>query len=98
MDIFLANEMLSYVLAEAPIYTALGGAGYLAWRFVRAYERRAVAPDRLEAITDRIRLLEDTVDQVEDRVDRSDELHRFTTRVLAGYVANAPGTEVRAKF
>ena len=90
MDMFLTNEMLAYVLAEGPTYAVLGGAGYLAWRFVRAYERRTVAPDRLEAITDRVRLLEDAVDHVEDRVDRSDELHRFTTRVLAGHVTNAP--------
>ena len=91
MDIgFETIGMLSYVLTEATPYAAFGGAGYLAWRFVRAYERRTVAPDRVDALTDRVRLLEDAIDQVEDRVDRSDELHRFTTRVLAGHVANTP--------
>jgi len=81
-------SILSYLLSEAAPYAVFAGGGYLAWRFVRAYERRSVSPDRLDAITDRVRILEDAMDHIEDRVDRCDEVQRFTTRVLAGHVTN----------
>jgi hypothetical protein len=80
--------MLSYFLGEATPYAVVAGGGYLAWRFVRAYERRSVSPDRLDALADRVRILEDVVDQVEDQIERAEEVQRFTTRVLAGHVAN----------
>jgi hypothetical protein len=86
MDIGIG--VLSYFLGEVAPYTVIGGAGYLAWRFVRAYERRAASPDQISALSDRVRILEDVMDQVEDRIERADEVQRFTTRVLAGHVAN----------
>jgi hypothetical protein len=86
MDIGIS--MLPYFLGELTPYAAMGGSAYLAWRFVRAYERRAASPDQLSALSDRVRILEDVMDQVEDRIDRADEVQRFTTRVLAGHVAN----------
>jgi len=88
MDIGIS--VLSYFLGEATPYVVFAGGGYLAWRFVRAYERRSAAPDQLNALADRVRILEDVVDEVEDRIDHADEVQRFTTRVLAGHVANAP--------
>lgn len=92
MDYSLASDVVTYILSEGTSFAVLGGAGYLAWRVVRAYERRTISPDRLDALTDRVRLLEDAMDNLEDRADRSDELHRFTTRVLAGHVTNSrPG-------
>jgi len=60
----------------------------VAWRFVRAYERRVVASDQFMALADRVRVLEDVMDQVEDRIERADEVQRFTTSVLAGHVTN----------
>ena len=84
----LALSVLPYLLSEATPYAVFVGAGYLALRFVRAYERRSISPDRFDAVTDRVCILEDAIDQLENRVDRSDELHQFTTRVLAGHVAN----------
>ncbi len=87
MDIGLG--VVSYFLGETTPYAVFAGGGYLAWRFVRAYERRAASPDQLNALADRVRILEDVIDQVEDRMDRSDEVQRFTTRVLAGHVSNA---------
>lgn len=86
MDLGLG--VVSYFLNEATPYAIFAGGGYLAWRFVRAYERRAAAPDQLDALADRVRILEDVMDQVEDRIDHADEVQRFTTRVLAGHVAN----------
>lgn len=88
MDMSLG--VLPYLLGEMTPYAAIGGAGYLAWRFVRAYERRGATPDQLSALTDRVRMLEDVMDHVEDRIERADEVQRFTTRVLAGHVANTP--------
>lgn len=85
----LGIGLLSYFLGEATPYAVLAGGGYLAWRFVRAYERRSASPDRLDSLADRVRILEDVVDQVEDRIERADEVQRFTSRVLAGHVANA---------
>jgi hypothetical protein len=86
MDLGLG--VLPYFLSEVAPYTVIGGAGYLAWRFVRAYERRVASPDQISALSDRVRILEDVMDQVEDRIGRADEVQRFTTRVLAGHVSN----------
>ena len=86
----LGIGMLSYFLGEAAPYAVFAGGGYLAWRFVRAYERRSATPDQLCALADRVRILEAVVDEVEDRIERADEVQRFTTRVLAGHVANTP--------
>ena len=44
----LAFSVLPYLLTEGTPYVVFAGAGYLAWRFVRAYERRAIAPDRFD--------------------------------------------------
>ena len=90
MDIAMGAGVLSYILSEAAPYAMLGGGGYLAWRFVRAYERRAAPPDQVAALTNRVRMLEDGMDLVEDRVERLDEVQRFTTRVLAGHVEQGP--------
>ena len=38
-----------------------------------------------------MRVLEDAIDELESRADRSDELQQFTSRVLAGHVANTAG-------
>ena len=86
MDIDIG--VLSYFLGEVTPYAVIGSTDYLAWRFVRAYERRVVAPDQISALADRVRVLEDVMDQVEDRIERADEVQRFTTRVLAGHVTN----------
>ena len=85
MDLGLG--VVSYFLNEATPYAIFAGGGYLAWRFVRAYEQRTAAPDQLDALADRVRILEHVMDQVEDRIDHADEVQRFTTRVLAGHVA-----------
>ena len=77
--------MLTYYLGEALSYATAGGAGYLAWRAVRAYERRAVAPARLRALARRVRLLEATVEQVDAHGRQTAEAQRFTTSVLLGH-------------
>ena len=72
-----------YLSALTP-YAALVWAGYLAWRLVRAYERRNIRRRELSAMSARVRLLEETIDDFERRMVRSEDVHRFTTSVLAG--------------
>jgi hypothetical protein len=72
-----------YMPALAP-YAALAWASYLAWRWVRAYERRNIRRRDLSAMATRVRLLEESIDDFEHRMRRSEDVHRFTTSVLAG--------------
>ena len=73
MDI--AYPFLPYLLTETLSYGMIGGAGYLAWRFVRAYERRIHPPEPLESLASR-------VTRLEEAVERTDEAQRFTTQLL----------------
>jgi hypothetical protein len=72
-----------YLSALVP-YAVLGWAGYLAWRWVRAYERRNLRRRDLSAMSTRVRVLEESIDDFERRMARSEDVHRFTTSVLAG--------------
>ena len=72
-----------YLPAVVP-YAAVAWAGYLAWRWVRAYERRNLRRRDLSAMSTRMRLLEESIDDFERRMRRSEDVHRFTTSVLAG--------------
>ena len=65
-------------------YAVIAWASYLAWRWVRAYERRNVRRRDLSAMSTRMRMLEESIDDVERRMARSEDVHRFTTSVLAG--------------
>ena len=73
MDI--GYPMLPFLLSETLSYGMVGGASYLAWRFVRAYERRSGPSEPLELLTARVTLLEEAV-------ERTVEVQRFTTQVL----------------
>ena len=73
MDI--GYPLLPYFLSEAVWYGTLGGTGYLAWRFVRAYERRGGPSEPVESLTARVTTLEDAL-------ERTVEAQRFTTQVL----------------
>lgn len=77
----------SFYFADFVPYAALGWAAYLAWRWVRAYERRNLRRRELSAMSARVRLLEDSVDEFQRRMSRSEDVHRFTTSVLAGRAA-----------
>ena len=77
---------LLYLSSLLP-YATLAWAGYLAWRWVRAYERRNMRRRDLSAMSSRLRLLEEGVDDHERRLARSEDVHRFTTSVLAARAA-----------
>lgn len=68
--VMMTTELLTVPLAlsEAIPYLTLGGGGWLAWRFVRAYERRAASAARLRALAERVRVLESALGRVEGSV------------------------------
>lgn len=80
--------LLGYLLTDGMPYVVIGAAGYFTWRFVRAFERRGEVPEQTGTLAERVRMLEVGLDHLEARIDRSDELHRFTTSVLAGRAIN----------
>jgi len=63
----------------------VGGAAalYVAFRFVRAFERRGVDRAELEAVRARLAQLEEAAAQTAAEVQELEEGHRFTTRLLA---------------
>jgi hypothetical protein len=73
---------LPYIISEVLPYGVIGGASYLAWRFVRAYERQSVAPHQVLMLAERLERVEETIEQVHRGVEQSAEAHRFTTQVL----------------
>jgi hypothetical protein len=83
----MAFPTWSFYLAQLFPYAAVGWAGYLAWRWVRAYEGRHLRRRDLYVMSTRVRVLEDSVEEFERRMARSEDVHRFTTSVLAGRAA-----------
>ena len=75
---------LPYYLSEVVSYFTLGGSAYLAWRVVRAYERRSSEPERVRALTSRVQYLEAAIETVEGQVRQTAEAQRFTTALLGG--------------
>lgn len=59
------------------------GGGYLLLRFVRAFERRSVAPTGLAALEERIRLLEEANTRLDAELVQITDAQRFTTELLA---------------
>ena len=76
-----------FYLRQLLPWVAVAWAGYIAWRWVRAYERRSLGRRELSTMSTRVRLLEESVDDFERRMARSEDVHRFTTSVLAGRAA-----------
>ena len=69
-DVMMTTELLTIPLAlsDALPYLTLGGGGWLAWRFLRAYERRVASAARLRALAERVRVLESALGRVEGSV------------------------------
>ena len=71
------------LVAVLPWLVVLGGGGYLALRFVRAFERRGAAQGELEALRSRVLELERQVEGVQKEVERLSDEQSFTTRLLS---------------
>ena len=82
---------LPFYLSEAVSLTTFAGSAYLAWRAVRAYERRTLEPDYLRALANRLQSLEAAVETVEGQTRQTSEAQRFTTALLMGSSVAADG-------
>lgn len=71
------------ILSLFPWLVIFGGGGYLALRFVRAFERRGLAKDELEALQARIQELEAQFDGMQKDVERLSDEQSFTTKLLS---------------
>jgi hypothetical protein len=86
------HAYLLYLLSEITSYVMAGGAGYLGWRLVRAYERRTTAVTTLSELRGRMKALEDVVEQLDETLGQTVEAQQFTTRLL---LSRAPTTDER---
>ena len=71
------------LVAVLPWVVVLRGGGYLALRFVRAFERRGSAQGEQEGLRSRVLELEGQVEGVQKEVGRLSDEQSFTTRLLA---------------
>lgn len=71
-----------YLLSEISSYVMAGGAGYLGWRLVRAYERRTTSVATLSELRGRVKALENVVEQMDETLGQTVEAQHFTTRLL----------------
>ena len=81
------------VLMFLPLLLSIfGGAAalYIAFRFVRAFERRGVDRAELEALRSQVAMLEDAVDRSTRTVERLEDGQQFTTRLLMERASGAP--------
>jgi hypothetical protein len=67
--------------------------GYIAWRFVRAFERRSRTLPELEQLRERLTRVEEATGLIGDRVDSLAEEHHFLTRVVGSRPANGDVTK-----
>jgi hypothetical protein len=81
MGEFSDFSMLWYV-GEFFQYASWTGAGYLAWRVVRAYERRSIKATQLRTLGKRVKRLEASVRRVDRRTASTAEAQEFTTALL----------------
>jgi len=74
-----------YMVALMPVLIigAVGGAGYLALRAVRAFERKAGASNELEMLRGRLELLEMQLEEQSNELRRVSDGQRFTERLLS---------------
>jgi hypothetical protein len=81
--------VLQFLIFAVPI-----GVVYVGWRFLRAYEKRAVGGRERAALEERVLSLEDTVRSLTQQIEHLGEQQRFTTRLLGertnGVDAGAP--------
>lgn len=68
----------------------IGGGGYLLVRFLRAYERRSIAPSDTSSFEERIRLLEEANLRLESEIAQIAEAQQFTTELLSERSSASP--------
>ena len=79
----MANlTFLPFYVSEVLPHLGWSGAGYLAWRLVRAYERQSMEAGRLRALARRVRQLEASMGRVRRCVASTVDAQRFTNALL----------------
>lgn len=71
-----------YLLSEITSYVMAGGAGYLGWRLVRAYERRTTSANTLSELRGLVKVLEDALERMDETLGQTVESQQFTTSLL----------------
>ena len=71
------------ILSVLPWLAVIGGGGYLALRFIRAFERRGATQEELNALRSKVAELEGQLESMQEHVDRLSEGQDFTTRLLS---------------
>jgi len=84
MTIVQEYSLVPYYVSEVLTYVAWSGAGYLAWRAVRAYERRSVEAGRLHMLGKQVRRLEASMARIDRRAAWAVDAQQFTTALLLG--------------
>ena len=87
------SDILPFALVLVwPLFllSALGCAGYLALRAVRALERRGNAPPDLVALQERVELLEQQLEAQSEEIRRVTEGQQFTELLLSDRVGMPP--------
>jgi hypothetical protein len=64
------------------LLSALGGAGYLAWRAVRALEAKGASAPELVALRERVELLEEQLEAQNAELRRVADGQQFTEKLL----------------
>jgi hypothetical protein len=75
-------ELIPYAFGELFSYACFAYAGHLAWRVVRAYERRHDHAADLVLMRGRLGSLEQALTEIEERVTDAEDGQRFVTRLL----------------
>ena len=84
MTVVADFSLLPFYVSQVLAYIGWAGAGYLAWRVVRAYERHAFRRTRSRILGRRIRRLEAAMGRVKRRVASTADAQQFTTALLLG--------------
>lgn len=74
--------LVPYAFSELFSYLVVIYGGYLAWRCVRAFERRTTEAARLDTLTAEVSRLGSALAQAEGRLDQTADAQRFATELL----------------
>lgn len=90
---FVSVELLPYAFTELVAYAFFGLGGYLAWRLVRAYERRTRGNEELAVTGGRVRSLEQAMGEIDRRIAEMEDAQRFVTSLLVERAGTAHPSE-----
>lgn len=75
--------MVAFLLTLIPWAAILWGGGYLALRFVRAFERRSLSQEEIVSLKSKVSELEAGLEKAQEDIARLGDGQAFTTSLLA---------------